>query len=73
MRWLRCGRNVEPIAAERLVWGCAVGVDLTRRDLQADAKNAGRPWDMAKGFDRSAPTGAIAPLLPPAAQPLSCP
>ncbi|RYG15646.1 MAG: FAA hydrolase family protein [Caulobacteraceae bacterium] len=39
--------------------GCAVGVDLTRRDLQAQAKAAGRPWDAAKGFDRSAPCGRL--------------
>jgi fumarylpyruvate hydrolase len=36
-----------------------VGLDMTRRDMQKEAKKAGRPWDMAKGFDRSAPTGAI--------------
>lgn len=42
------------------VFGYAVGNDLTRRDLQADAKAAGRPWDMAKGFDNSAVIGAIA-------------
>ena len=39
--------------------GWAVGCDLTRRDLQAAAKKAGRPWDAAKGFDMSAPCGAI--------------
>ena len=38
--------------------GWAVGCDLTRRDLQAEAKKAGRPWDAAKGFDQSAPCGA---------------
>lgn len=43
------------------VFGYAAGIDLTRRDLQAEAKKAGRPWDMAKGFDASAPIGAIAP------------
>jgi fumarylpyruvate hydrolase len=41
------------------VYGYAVGIDLTRRDLQNAAKEAGRPWDWSKGFDRSAP---IAPL-----------
>lgn len=41
------------------VFGCAAGVDLTRRDLQAEAKKAGRPWDTAKGFDQSAPIGPI--------------
>lgn len=39
--------------------GWAVGCDLTRRDLQAAAKQAGRPWDAAKGFDQSAPCGAL--------------
>lgn len=39
--------------------GWAVGCDLTRRDLQAEAKTAGRPWDAAKGFDQSAPCGPI--------------
>ncbi|MEO6015411.1 MAG: fumarylacetoacetate hydrolase family protein [Devosia sp.] len=43
------------------VWGYAVGLDMTRRDRQADAKKGGRPWDMAKGFDHSAPIGSIAP------------
>ncbi|RVV98454.1 FAA hydrolase family protein [Mesobaculum littorinae] len=43
------------------VWGYGVAVDLTRRDLQAEAKRTGRPWDWAKGFDQSAP---IAPLRP---------
>jgi fumarylpyruvate hydrolase len=41
------------------VFGYAVGLDMTRRDLQAAAKKAGRPWDMAKGFDQSAPVGSI--------------
>jgi fumarylpyruvate hydrolase len=43
------------------VWGYGVGLDMTRRDLQADAKAAGRPWDMAKGFDASAPIGMLVP------------
>lgn len=49
--------------------GWAVGCDLTRRDLQAAAKDKGRPWDAAKGFDQSAPCGAITlgPLPDPAA------
>jgi fumarylpyruvate hydrolase len=46
-------------AALSLVWGYAAGNDLTRRDLQAAAKSARRPWDMAKGFDNSAVIGAI--------------
>jgi fumarylpyruvate hydrolase len=44
------------------VFGYAVGLDMTRRDLQAEAKKAGRPWDMAKGFDQSAPISAIYPV-----------
>lgn len=44
------------------VWFYAAGLDLTRRDLQAEAKTAGRPWDMAKGFDASAPLGLLAPV-----------
>lgn len=43
------------------VWGYGVGLDMTRRDLQAAAKSAGRPWDMAKGFDASAPIGTLVP------------
>lgn len=55
------GTNIAPEQALDLVWGYGVGLDLTRRDLQAIAKKDGRPWDMAKGFDASAPVG---PLLP---------
>lgn len=47
--------------ALNLVFGYAVGIDLTRRDLQARAKAKGLPWDVAKGFDRSAPISAIMP------------
>ncbi|WP_332685775.1 fumarylacetoacetate hydrolase family protein [Devosia sp.] len=43
------------------VYGYAVGLDMTRRDLQALAKKAGRPWEMAKAFDFSAPIGSIEP------------
>ena len=56
------GAGVAPEAAEGLVWGYAAGIDLTRRDLQAAAKKAGKPWDMAKGFDRSAVVGDIRPV-----------
>jgi fumarylpyruvate hydrolase len=59
--------NVSVDGAERLIFGYAVGIDLTRRDLQAAAKKAGRPWDMAKGFDQSAPIGPLRPGIPPAA------
>ncbi|MDA5093136.1 fumarylacetoacetate hydrolase family protein [Aliiroseovarius sp. KMU-50] len=44
------------------VFGYAIGNDLTRRDLQATAKKMGRPWDMAKGFDLSAPIGPVHPV-----------
>lgn len=55
------GVNVAPENARALIFGYAAGIDLTRRDLQAEAKKAGRPWDMAKGFDGSAPLGLIRP------------
>lgn len=44
------------------VWGASVGIDLTRRDLQAQAKKMSRPWDWAKAFDQSAPIAAIKPI-----------
>jgi len=47
------------IGADGAIAGWAVGCDLTRRDLQAWAKEKGRPWDAAKGFDQSAPCGAL--------------
>ena len=43
------------------VWGYAAGLDLTRRDLQNAAKKEGKPWDMGKGFDHSAPIGDLVP------------
>jgi fumarylpyruvate hydrolase len=64
---LALGRGGADIAAGDAidhVFGVAVGIDLTRRDLQAEAKKAGRPWDMAKGFDRSAPCAPLTPLVP---------
>jgi fumarylpyruvate hydrolase len=51
--------DIAPQHAMGVVAGFAVGIDMTRRDLQAVAKKAGRPWDMAKGFDHSAPCGAL--------------
>ena len=53
------GKNINTDDALKLVYGYAVGLDLTRRDLQGAAKAAGKPWDMGKGFDFSAPTGPI--------------
>jgi len=51
--------NVSEEGALELVYGYAVGIDLTRRDLQAEAKEMGRPWDVGKAFDQSAPCGAV--------------
>jgi fumarylpyruvate hydrolase len=56
------GAGLTASAALSHVFGYAVGLDMTRRDLQAEAKKAGRPWDMAKGFDQSAPMSAICPV-----------
>lgn len=53
------GVNVESGAAHDLVFGYAVALDMTRRDLQAEAKKAARPWDLAKGFDQSCPISPI--------------
>jgi fumarylpyruvate hydrolase len=44
------------------VFGYAVGLDMTRRNLQAECKNLGRPWEVAKAFERSAPISRIAPV-----------
>ncbi|WP_354681257.1 fumarylacetoacetate hydrolase family protein [Cupriavidus plantarum] len=56
------GRNVSPSQALDLVWGYAVGVDLTRRDLQDVAKKMSRPWDWSKAFDASGPCGPLQPV-----------
>ena len=53
------GRDIPLDRALDHVFGYAVGNDLTRRDLQAAAKSSGAPWDVAKGFDHSAPVTAI--------------
>ena len=55
------GSDIRPGEALRHVYGYAAGLDMTRRDLQNEAKKAGRPWDMSKGFDFSAPIGEIVP------------
>lgn len=55
------GVNLSLEQATEAIWGYAVGVDLTRRDLQAQAKEKGRPWDVAKGFDQAAPIGSLYP------------
>jgi fumarylpyruvate hydrolase len=55
------GANIGEADVMHHIWGASAGIDLTRRDLQAEAKKMGRPWDWAKAFDNSAP---IAPILP---------
>ncbi len=55
------GAEIDEAHALDHIFGYAAGLDMTRRDLQAAAKKAGRPWDMSKGFDHSAPIGDIAP------------
>jgi fumarylpyruvate hydrolase len=53
------GREIAAADAMKHVWGYAVGLDMTRRDLQGEAKKQGRPWCIGKGFDESAPIGEI--------------
>lgn len=55
------GIKIKPEAALDLVFGYAVGVDLTRRDLQQAMREKGRPWDIGKAFDHAAPIGALLP------------
>ena len=53
------GTDISEGEALSHVWGYAAGLDMTRRDVQGEAKKLGRPWDMGKGFDHSAPIGAM--------------
>lgn len=55
------GKNIPAVTAMQHVYGYAVGLDMTRRDLQNDMKKQGRPWCIGKGFDHSAPIGPITP------------
>lgn len=55
------GKNILAADALQHIYGYAVGLDMTRRDLQNDMKKQGRPWCIAKGFDASAPIGPITP------------
>jgi len=55
------GRNLSPEQAAAAIFGYGVGLDLTRRDLQAKAKAKSHPWDVAKAFDHSAPVSALRP------------
>jgi len=58
------GSDIDASAAGSLIWGYGVGIDLTRRDLQAELKKQGRPWEISKGFERSAPVSAIRRVEP---------
>jgi len=55
------GRNITAADAHKHIYGYAVGLDMTRRDLQNEMKKQGRPWCIGKGFDHSAPIGPITP------------
>ena len=55
------GRNIPVAEASQHIYGYTVGIDMTRRDLQGEARKAGRPWETAKSFDHSAPIGVITP------------
>ncbi len=56
------GRNIAAADAQQHIFGYAVGLDMTRRDLQNDMKKQGRPWCIGKAFEQSAPIGPITPL-----------
>ncbi|ROZ72406.1 fumarylacetoacetate hydrolase family protein [Ramlibacter sp. WS9] len=55
------GRNIKAADAHKHIWGYAVGLDMTRRDLQGEMKKQGRPWCIGKAFEQSAPIGPITP------------
>lgn len=56
------GKDIPVESANDHVFGYGVGLDMTRRDVQGEAKKAGRPWDMGKGFDQSAPCATLHPV-----------
>ncbi len=56
------GTNISVDTALDHVWGYAVSLDMTRRDLQGEAKKAGRPWETGKAFERSGPVGPLRPV-----------
>ena len=56
------GKNIKAADAYKHIYGYAVGLDMTRRDLQGEMKKQGRPWCIGKGFDHSAPIGPITPV-----------
>ena len=55
------GRDLTIEQAAACVWGYGIGLDMTRRDLQGEAKKQGRPWEVGKAFDQSAPVGPLHP------------
>ena len=54
--------NIEPNETVDVIWGYGAGIDLTRRDLQKAAKDKGRPWELGKGFDKSAIISSLSPV-----------
>lgn len=56
------GTNISVEDAVSHVWGYGIALDMTRRDLQGEAKKAGRPWEIGKAFERSAPVGLLHPV-----------
>ena len=58
----KAGRDIPAERAAEHVWGYAVGLDMTRRDLQLALRDRGRPWELAKAFDQSAPVGPLRPV-----------
>jgi len=65
---LAIGRSATEVSLEKApehIFGLAVGIDLTRRDTQLEARNAGRPWEIGKAFDNSAPIGVLHPIGAP--------
>ena len=60
--WASGGRDIDEANALQHVYGYAVGIDITRRDLQQQMKQQGRPWEAGKSFDRSAPISEIVPV-----------
>jgi fumarylpyruvate hydrolase len=60
---LACGgRQLSPEQAASCIWGYALGLDMTRRDRQAEMKKAGKPWEIGKAFDHGAPIGPLVPI-----------
>jgi fumarylpyruvate hydrolase len=55
------GKNIKAADARKHIFGYAVGLDMTRRDLQGEQKKLGRPWEIGKSFEESAPIGPITP------------